>query len=102
MREGVGCREHRAALPDCVQIKQGGGVHCSGALSEDDCLIVITGPWYSSELQPWFRSHSIITPRTPDRPDTFVSIFLLEFERLYAAKYLWVRGSPPPTDVVSS
>ena len=77
MREGVGCREHRAALPDCVQIKQGGGVHCSGALSEDDCLIVITGPWYSSELQPWFRSHSIITPRTPDRTDTFVSIFLL-------------------------
>ena len=42
-------------------------LRCSTALSEpDDCLIVITGPWYSSELQLWLGSHSIITPRSSE------------------------------------
>ena len=56
-------REQRALVPDCVQIKQGGGaLHCSGALCGDDCLIVITGPWYSSELQPGFDQTALTHP----------------------------------------
>ena len=61
-------REQRCQIVPKLNREEGPALHCSGALSEDDCLIVITGPWYSSELQPWFRSHSIITPRTPEHP----------------------------------
>ena len=65
MREAVknrGSREHWCQIVSKLNREEEPCTALLCALCGDDCLIVITGPWYSSELWPGFDQTALSHP----------------------------------------